>query len=446
MPERLRVVTSPRPRRAGAICLSLLLFAVHAAAINNNREVTRPPPADGSGGQVIPYGFYNAGTGLAVAAVFLGKGYVQPQVLTVANAFVGTTGSYNVFLANTDIKIPGADRLYVDQAAMYSEWDTVDSYQDGNPKYTGERAGSNGSDADNYIEAEGDDLFLHFNFKYLLPIGHGREPPPHQFRLNNGILEPLTAAGGGSGWNPLATGRTILELRPFYRKQGFRDADTGLSSENETAGLKFTIEYDNTDWYNNPTSGTNQRLTWAEDRGWIDSNRTWNALQFRHSQYWNLGDSASALGRVLAFDAWTSHSFSWNETKTGDDGKPVFQRPPLFEGSTLGGLERQRGFPSNRFHDRSAVNYTLEYRHVPRWNPLPELPLLNRLFIPWWQWVAFVEVGRVNDQYELDDLHSNMKMTIGGSVRALVYELVVRADFGVTQEGAEVQMFFNHPF
>ena len=149
---------------------------------------------------------------------------------------------------------------------------------------------------------------------------------------------------------------------------------------------------------------------------------------------------------MFAFDFWTSHSPSWNSTRTGNDGESIYQRPPLFEGSTLGGLERQRGFPSYRFHDRSALNYTLEYRHVPRWNPLTELPILNKLYIPWWQWVAFAEVGRVHDQYELDELHSNMKMTLGGSIRALVYELVVRADFGITQEGAEVQMFFNHPF
>jgi hypothetical protein len=32
------------------------------------------------------------------------------------------------------------------------------------------------------------------------------------------------------------------------------------------------------------------------------------------------------------------------------------------------------------------------------------------------------------------------------AVYALVYELVIRVDFGVSGEGGEVQMFFNHPF
>ena len=32
------------------------------------------------------------------------------------------------------------------------------------------------------------------------------------------------------------------------------------------------------------------------------------------------------------------------------------------------------------------------------------------------------------------------------AVCALVYELVIRVDFGVSEEGGEVQMFFKHPF
>jgi outer membrane protein assembly factor BamA len=327
---------------------------------------------------------------------------------------------------------------------QYAEWDEVDSYQNGNPAFSSERAGSNGSDEDNYIEAKGDDLFAFLNFKYLLPLGDGRDTPPHTFGLRSGILQPGYEAGGRA-WNPLESGRTLIEVRPFYRNQDFEDSDTGEEAANETAGLKLTLEYDNTDWYNNPTRGTVQRLTYAQDWGWLDESVEWTALSFRHSQFWNLGETENAQQRVLAFDFWTSHSPSWNDSST-EDGEEVFHRPPLFEGSSLGGLERQRGYPSNRYHDRSAVNYVMEYRHMPKWNPFPDIPLVNKLYIPWWQWVGFVEVGRVNDQYDLGDLHSNMKTTIGGGVRAMVYELVIRVDVGVTEEGGEVQMFFNHPF
>jgi len=413
------------------------------AALNNNVETTRPA-MEQAAAQVIPYGFYNADTGAAVAAVLLGKGYVQPQVVTVGNVFLGSSGSYNVFLSNLDMKLPFSRRLFVDQVAYYSEWDEVQSYQDGNPKFPSERAGSHGSDADNYIEATGDDLFAFFNFKYLLPLGDGRETPPHDFRLTEGMLNPGSEAGG-RGWNPLRSGRTIVEFRPFVRKQDFKDDDTGEGEANETAGVKISLSYDNTDWYNNPTSGTVQRLTWAHDWGAIDGYPSWTAIQARHSQFWSLGETESGVQRVVAFDLWLSHSPSWNSTEK-IDGKDVFKRPPLFEGSTLGGLERQRGYPTNRFWDRSAINYTLEYRYMPRWNPLPNIPYLNQLFIPWWQWVAFAELGRVHDQFDLDELHEDMNWTLGAGVRALVYELVIRAELGFSEEGAEVQMFFRHPF
>jgi hypothetical protein len=425
------------------LCTVFLLSANPILAINNNIETTLPE-ADGPYSQFIPYGFYNANTGLAVAAVFLGKGHLQPQMTTVGNAFVGSRGSYTIFLSNLDIKLPFSERLFVDQVAYYSDWDEIDSYQNGNPAFPNERAGSNGSDADNYLEAEGDDLFVFFNFKYLLPIGHGREAPPHNFNLTEGMLNPGSEAGG-QGWNPLASGRTILEFRPFYRQQNFDDSDTEQSLENETAGAKVSLMYDNTDWYNNPSTGTRQSLTWARDWGVLDDSSSWTAIQGRHSQFLDLGSSKAASQRVLAWDVWASHSPTWNDRETVD-GERVFSRPPLFEGSTLGGLERQRAYPSNRYWDRSAINYTLEYRYIPRWNPMPDIPYINKLFIPWWQWVAFAELGRVHDQFDLKELHQNMKWTVGGGVRALVHGLVIRVDIGASEEGGEVQMFFTQPF
>lgn len=431
--------------RLGAVLILTvsLLFSNSSPAVNNNIETTLPE-TDGPISQFIPYGFYNASTGLAVAAAFLGKGHLQPQVTTVANAFVGTSGSYNAFLSNLDIKLPIARRLFIDQVAFYSNFDEVDTFQDGNPAFPDERAGSNDSDPDNLLEAEGDDLFVFFNFKYLLPIGHGRETPPHDFKLTDGMLNPGSEAGG-HGWNPLESGRTILELRPFYRQQDFEVSETGASLENETAGIRVSLVYDNTDWYNNPSAGTRQELTWARDWGVLDDSASWTAIQGRHSHFWDLGDSRRARKRVLALDVWASHSPTWNDRETVN-GNEVFNRPPLFEGSTLGGLMRQRGFSNNRFWDRSAINYTLEYRHIPRWNPLPEIPLIDQLFIPWWQWVAFAELGRVHDEFDLKELHRDMKLTVGAGVRALVQGLVIRVDVAASEEGGEVQMFFNHPF
>ena len=189
-----------------------------------------------------------------------------------------------------------------------------------------------------------------------------------------------------------------------------------------------------------------QELTVSRDWGLLNESSTWTAIQFRHSQFFNLGETEKARQRVLAFNVWTSDVPTWNSSHTGGDGEQVFHRAPLFEGSTLGGLERQRAYPSNRFHDRSAINYMAEYRYMPKWNPFPDIPFVNTLHIPWWQWVAYAEVGRVADNWSFNDLHKKMKVSVGGGVRAMVYEVVIRVDVGASEEGGQLQMFFNHPF
>ncbi len=427
------------------VALTLLVSPL-GWAINNNVETLLPQSGeDTNTSQFIPYAFYNGDIGLALATAWLGKGYIQEQVLTVANVWAGQSGSYQLFWANSDILLPFSNRLFIDSAFMYSDWDEVDTYQNGNPDFPGEIAGGNDSDVDNFITATGDDLFGHVTLRYLIPIGDGRGEPIHTFRLKNGLLLPGSEAGGRA-WNPLKSGRTTFELRPFYRKQDFEEAETGEPFVNESAGVKVTLDYNNTDWYNNPTRGTRQRLTITRDWGLLDESSTWTAIQFRHSQFFNFGETRKARQRVLALDFWVSDVPTWNSSHSGENGQEVFHRAPLFEGSTLGGLERQRAYPSNRFHDRSAVNYTAEYRYIPKWNPFPNIPLVNTLHIPWWQWVGFVEVGRVAPKWNFRDLHKKMKVSLGGGIRAMVYELVVRVDVAVSEEGGEVQMFFNHPF
>ena len=46
--------------------------------------------------------------------------------------------------------------------------------------------------------------------------------------------------------------------------------------------------------------------------------------------------------------------------------------------------------------------------------------------------------------WNFSDLYRKMGVTLGGGVRTMVYELVVRTDIAVSEEGGEVQMFFNH--
>ena len=66
--------------------------------------------------------------------------------------------------------------------------------------------------------------------------------------------------------------------------------------------------------------------------------------------------------------------------------------------------------------------------------------------VQWLQYVAGLEVGRVADEFDLGELHSDMKVCGILGLRAMVNTLVVRADVGLSDEGVAVQMTIDHPF
>ena len=107
----------------------------------------------------------------------------------------------------------------------------------------------------------------------------------------------------------------------------------------------------------------------------------------------------------------------------------------LSVGATFGG----RGFPQP---------YSAEYRHIPTFNPLKDRKLLRKLnaFVDWLQWVGFVEVGRVADQFDVGELHQRMKLSGGLGLRFFANHLVIRAELAVSDEDARVLMSVNHPF
>ncbi|MBE9532582.1 MAG: hypothetical protein IMF04_00535, partial [Proteobacteria bacterium] len=93
-----------------------------------------------------------------------------------------------------------------------------------------------------------------------------------------------------------------------------------------------------------------------------------------------------------------------------------------------------------------AINYALEYRHKTKWNPFSSIPIINKLRIPWWQWVGFAELGRVNNEWDLSELHNDMKWTLGAGVRLMVEGVTVRLDIATSEEQGNVQMFIGQTF
>jgi outer membrane protein assembly factor BamA len=315
----------------------------------------------------------------------------------------------------------------------------MDGYINGNPEFRGERAGSNDSDEDNFVEGDGWDNYFRLRFKYLLPLGHGKDQIIDAYELDQGLLK--SGASGATSWNPLVSGKSYLELRPFYRSQQIEGDD--VDEDLKTNGADFSFFWDNRDFLNSPSRGNGLNLKVSRDFGWLDSSDSWTSLQGEFDVYFPLKLSDSFRQEVLAFDFWTSYSPSWEEQSDGT----VDNGPPAYTGATLGGLWRMRGYPSQRFSDKAAIYYTAELRVIPRWNPFVRWPTIQKhLGVQWLQFVPFVEVGRVAPSWNMDELHSDMKWDGGVGIRALLKGIVARIDTAVSGEGFSVQMMVCQPF
>ena len=429
-------------RHCLALFISLLFMSSTALAINDivlkgQEDKERTPHL-----KMIPYAFYNDTTEFAIAGAVIASGYFQPQLAMVANGFISGNGTENGFFLAKDLQLH--NRWFLDTKLMVGDFGLIESYQDGNPAFPNERAGSNDSHEKNFIETEGTDEFYRFNFRYVLPTGDGAKGPIHKYVVDRrGLLVPGHESGG-SEWNPFTSGRLIAESEFFYRSQEL-DNVPGNPFDPETLGVTLAFEYDNSDYYKNPTQGSRQRLSISRDWGGLDDTAPWTSIEFEATKYFSFGATEDALQRVLALNMWWIDSPTWDSSST-IKGNQVFHRPPLFSGATLGGLDRMKGYATNRFNDRSAVFYAAEYRHMPAYNPFKTIPYIKELNIPWWQWVVFAEAGRVHDEWDLSELHEDMKWDAGAGIRLDVEGVVVRLDAAMGDEDVQIQMFLGHTF
>ena len=102
----------------------------------------------------VPYAFYNDSFGAAVGYVYGKIGYPQKQASLLGTVMAGTQGSVMGFIIGRDLRLPWSERLFLDPIVQVGWFKDADSYTDGNPNFPDERAGSNDSDEDNFIEGK----------------------------------------------------------------------------------------------------------------------------------------------------------------------------------------------------------------------------------------------------------------------------------------------------
>jgi len=429
---------------AKSICISLIILliitAVNAYAVG---VVVGPDGKARSTKLKLPFVFYNQSFGAAAGYVYGVGGWPQKQSTLLSTTIAGTTGSAMSFLIGKDLQVPFAQRLFVDPVMSVGYFNENKTYGNGNPDYVDDkRAGSNDSDEDNYVEGSGWDNFFRIRFKFLLPMGNGKDTIISTYRLAGGHL--IEGATGGYSMNPFVSGDTWLELRPFYRSQAVDGDD--VDAKIKTNGMEMGLYWDNRDWFANPKKGNSWRMRYSKDWGKFNSSGDWTSMMGEVDQYFELGESTITSwfsSRILALDAWTSYSPSWDNKSDGS----VENRPPTYTGATLGGLWKMRGYPSSRFSDRAAIYYCAELRLTLKHNPFDNWKWLQKyLGVQWVQIVPFVEVGRVAPEWTMERLHSDMKVDGGLGIRLMARGLTIRADFAGSEEGFATQMIIAQPF
>jgi hypothetical protein len=419
--------------------IACCLLVIAPAAARAQDMALRPSEESHAPGDIkLPYAFYSDLFGATGAFLYARSGFPQEQSSLLSTAMFGTAGSGMVLVMARDLIIPGFDRLFADPIFSLGYFQGNYVYTNGNPSFASQ-AGTNGSSYDNYLSGNGVDVFGRVQLRFLLPIGWGRDHLVPQYHLAGGLME--SGATGGESLNPFASGRMFLGLRPFYRSLTL--SSSSVNASQKTNGIDASLVWDNRDFAVNPSVGQSITLRWSRDLGWFDSNNAWTVVAGELDQYFSLGSSDWFRQRVIALDVWTAESPSWTYRPDG----AVASRPPSFEGANLGGLFRMRGYRFERFSDKAAISYAVEYRMIPRWNPFAQWAWgRETLGVDWIQLVPFAEVGRVASSWSLSELHSSMKWDLGFGFRLLAKGILLRIDAAGSPEGAAVQMMVGQPF
>jgi hypothetical protein len=389
---------------------------------------------------VLPYAFYTPSQRFGGGFVWDSTGLLQPQSDSFVLAFGDINNTYGIQGGTDDFQLKPIDRLFVGTQFGIYRYNFDRLYINGPIAFPHQSAGTNDSSDDNFISRRYNDNWANVEFKYLLPIGGGRDTVINRYLLENGIVH--SGQTGGHGWNPFTTGRTYLTVTPFleYRTIDNRAGDRRVDEN----GLRFGVLYDNTDFPLNPSSGNLSRFVISRDFGWFDSSNPWTNVAAEYAQYFDLGRSKLFRQQVIAMDFWTSYSLTWSQVNVGGR-RQVFDGPPFYDGATLGGSTRFRGYPDNRFWDRAAVYMDAELRLTPVWNPLGQIGILKKADLTWMQFVIFGEIGRVGPEYS-GNLFSHLKGDAGFGIRLLANDTVVRFDIAASNEQFGIWAGLSQPF
>ena len=434
-----------------AVLTATNVFADQVTLDQSDPEREGRPPSI-----IVPFAFSTEALETGLGAVYFRKAVFQPQDGLFLTGYGTSNSSFGLFGGMSNLQL--SKRLFFSPTLGFMSNDQQRFYGDFGYELGGAPpSGSNDSDENDFIFGTGIDSYLHMTFRYVLPIGAAKGSQPHRYTTNEGLLaEGSTNLGR---WNPAKSGRTFVVLRPFYQRRTL-DVDEnnidlfppifpvqpGDEADFSTNGITLGIEYDNTDFVTNPSRGSMTKFNVHRDFGAFDSLNSWTSLDLSLAKFWSLGDSKAFAQRVLAANIWAAYTPTWDAELVAPDVVQINNRPPNNRGANLGGVERQRGYPRGRFNDKAAINYTVELRLIPHWDPFRNWPIIRRWPWRWWQVVGFAEFGRVAPSWNFGDLHEDMKWTAGAGIRAMIGGGIIRFDFAASDEASQIWVMARQAF
>ena len=437
----LQIIKSPLRSICGLLMICVIPMATAKPAATVKTSVVR---AEGKPTEtlILPYAFSTEGMGLVAGLGYMRKGFLQPQMVSAITAFGGEE-SKAAAIGIWNFRLPYTQRWHLSFIAMNGEYPRNKAYTSGNAYFdnTSARPGSNESDKEQFVQGAGVSNWTDLRLEYALPFGATRDSGTVNYQLQRGLL--ASKPGGGSEWNPLTSGASVLIFRQYNRHQTFEQDSIIHSGKVRAASLGLL--YDNTDLPLNPEQGSSQYIALHRSADTSDNSNAWDFAELELSKYYSLVSSDWARQRVQAFNTWLAYSPSWKVENNEQGQSRIIDGPPHNEGATLGGFYRMRGFDQNRFHDKAAFYATAEYRYTLEYNPIENVRWLRFLNMDWAQLAFFAEAGRVAPKMD-SSLLQDMQFDGGIGIRALMAGIVVRFDMAYSKEGFTGWAMIGHPF
>ncbi|NKF49468.1 hypothetical protein G3R49_02580 [Shewanella sp. WXL01] len=380
-----------------------------------------PKPSYQAEVEVVPFIFATETLSTAFGGAGVIKHAGQAQATALGVGLYTANDSWMGFLGLYNYQLPGAEQWLFSFEAFQGHYEQGIYFLEPHESPRGETE---------KVISVGDEGFAKLHIEYVLPIASGKQGAARSLARRQ--AEEIS-------WNPLESGVSSVKLTPFVKN---RKLEVNETLPDLAKGAELLFEWDNRDTSKDTLKGGRTSLTFTYGMA-IDDQPDWSIWEFEQSAFFPLGSNKWLSEQVLAANVYVADTPSWNK-QDGTTGN--YHRPPTFAGVGLGGFDRLRGYSSDQFTGRSAVNYSLEYRVKPHWQPLQNWPVFNLYKVPWWQWVVFGEMGKVANSFSASELHTDMKYVMGAGVRFEVEDIVVRLDLASNTDENQFWVMVNQAF